>query len=1206
MTTSSHARETGQSSRKNAEVSVRQSPAIGQRFWTLGLLLIVMWAACAPRSIQSDGVKKAEDLNARVLELREAGRFAEAIPLAQEVLMICKAMLGPRHPSTATSLNNLAYLYLETGAYTNAQPLMEEALAVRKAVLGLRHPDTAVSLDNLADLYLRTGAYANAQPLYEEALSIFKELLGPRHPTTAVSLNNLARLHGETGAYLRAQALMEEALAIRKEVLGARHPATATSLNDLAVLYRMTGAYLRAQALMEEALAIRKEVLGVRHPATATSLHNLADLYFETGAFGRAQRLYEEALAISREVLGLRHPETAATLNNLARVYTRTGTYVQAQRLYEEALAIAKEVLGSRHPRTAASLNNLADLYLETGAYGQAQPLLEEALGIRKEVLGSRHPETLVSLNNLAQLYKKTGAYGQAQPLLEDALRIRKEVLGPRHPDTAGSLNNLAQLYMAVGAYASAQPLLEEALAIRKAVLGPRHVDTATSLNNLAGLYIEARAYEQAKLLLEEALVTSREVVGIHHPETVTVLNSLGVLYMQTGAYAQAQSLLEEALAIRKAELGLRHPRTAVSLYNLAQLYAMTGAYTRAQPLIEEALAICHEVLGTDHPETADSLSSLAVLVWGQDQLVVALRHLRAAADINELNLRSLLMLGDESRKRAYMATLEGATSMIISFVEAAASHTPAAKSLGLEVVLQRKGRVLDVLAESLTRIRRSGSPEDQALWARYVASQTDWAEMTLRGPGPQPVDQYRARLDELAQQADKVATELSSRSSQFRAVLEPVTLAQVQRAIPPGAVLLEWVRYHPFNPKAIKLEPRWGEPRYAVYVLKSRGAPVFVDVGEAKALEQQVEKLLTVVRQPGRPQAMQALARDLYRQLIQPVQGHLVSATKLFLSPDGQLNLLPFGLLQGTRGRSLADQYELTYLTSGRDLLRSAIPAGVSGPSLLVADPAFDASIPATQIVATAASPRRSADIDRDGVLFNRLPGTAQEARDLSLLLNLAPSQVLTGMKATEAAVKQVQSPKILHLATHGFFLSNLSEAFPSTWRGVAVEFGERLPAPQGEHPLLRSGLALAGANQRQSGTDDGILTALEVANLDLTGTQLAVLSACETGVGDVRNGEGVYGLRRALVLAGVRTQVVSLWKVDDAATQAFMGHYYRSILNGMGRSAALRATQQKMRNDPKHPDWADPYYWAAFVVIGDSSPLPHERLSAATKERR
>ncbi|SLM47423.1 Kinesin light chain-like protein [Nitrospira japonica] len=1198
--------------------------------WCLFFACIATLTTLTPTWGKKDELATAEQLNTKVMLLYDSGKYTEAISLAKRALVINESALGQNHPTTAASLNNLATLYHLTGAYAKAEPLYERALAIREKVLGPQHPTTATSLNNLAGLYKATGTYAKAEPLYERALAIREKVLGPQHPTTATSLDDLAGLYEATGTYAKAEPLYERALAIREKVLGPQHPDTATSLNNLALLYHLTGAYAKAEPLYERALAIREKVLGPQHPATATSLNNLAGLYETTGTYAKAEPLYERALAIQLKVLGPTHPATATSLNNLAGLYKATGTYAKAEPLYERALAIREKVLGPQHPTTAASLNNLAELYETTGTYAKAEPLYERALAIWEKVLGPQHPTTATSLNNLAGLYKATGTYAKAEPLYERALAIREKVLGPQHPATATSLNNLAGLYEATGTYAKAEPLYERALAIWEKVLGPQHPDTATSLDNLATLYHVTGAYAKAEPLYERALAIQEKVLGPTHPATATSLSHLAALYEATGTYAKAEPLYERALAIREKVLGPQHPATATSLNNLAGLYKATGTYAKAEPLYERALAIQEKVLGPTHPAMATSLShlaglykatgtyakaeplyeralairekvlgpqhpdtgivlyELAFLAWRQSRSADALDKFQRAVHIEDLNARRVLVQGDEERKQAYLATLVEST-VVTSFAVAAALHEPTATSLGLEVVLQRKGRILDVLTDSLLRLRKRLTPEDQELLTNYQAATTDWATLNMRGPGPLRLEQYRTQLVALQQQISSFETQLSSRSGRFRAELDPVTLEKVQRALPPRAVLLEWVHYEPFKPEAINNEPSWGAPRYAVYLLKPSGSAVLVDLGEAQAIDTEVASLLAAVRHPGGTKTVQMRAQALHRRLLQTLYPHVGSATQLLISPDGALNLLPFGVLQDSQGQYLAEQYEITYLTSGRDLLRPASSATTQHPMLLVANPDFGPldSLATGEIVKA----RRSADVERGGLRFTPLPGTAQEAEVLGALLQLQPSQMMTESFATEAAVKQVHGPQILHLATHGFFLSDQPMDLTASARAAGFAPELRPLSLRQENPLLRSGLALAGANQLRSGPkDDGILTALEMASLDLDGTELAVLSACETGVGDVHNGEGVYGLRRALVLAGVRAQVVSLWKVDDATTKEFMVAYYKQLQTGMGPSAALSVVQIAMQ---KNPTLAHPYYWAAFVVIGNASPL-------------
>jgi CHAT domain-containing protein len=326
--------------------------------------------------------------------------------------------------------------------------------------------------------------------------------------------------------------------------------------------------------------------------------------------------------------------------------------------------------------------------------------------------------------------------------------------------------------------------------------------------------------------------------------------------------------------------------------------------------------------------------------------------------------------------------------------------------------------------------------------------------------------------------------------------------------------------------------------------------------------------------------------AREVHDRLMRPLRRHLGDAEHILVSADGLLNLLPFGVLRDEQGRYLVERAQLTYLTSGRDLSRLATAGPKRGAPVVIADPDFGAPRGSGRASSAAGIPSMSTS--RAALRFEPLPQTAVEARAVKAALHLDDDQVLTGRAATEPALRRLTGPRILHLATHGFFLADQPRdpGFPAS-----AAPGRNAPsASAATNPLLRSGLALSGANEAGSGDDDGILTALELAGLDLAGTELAVLSACETGVGQVQSGDGVYGLRRALVLAGVRTQVVSLWKVDDAATKDLMTDYYARLGGGAGRSAGLREAQLAMLDDPAR---SHPYYWAAFVVIGDGTPL-------------
>jgi len=640
-------------------------------------------------------------------------------------------------------------------------------------------------------------------------------------------------------------------------------------------------------------------------------LNNLAVLYHATGAYGQAEPLYKRVLAIYGKALGPEHPDTAMALNNLAGLYHATGAYGQAEPLYKRVLAIYEKALGPEHPDTAMALNNLAELYRVRGSYGQAEPLYKRALAIREKALGPEHPDTAQSLNNLALLYQSTGAYGKAEPLYKRALAIREKALGPEHPDTATVLNNLAGLYRVTGAYGQAIPLLQRALAIREKALGPEHPNMAQTLDNLAGLYHATGAYGQAIPLLQRALAIREKALGPEHPDTAQTFDNLAGLCRDAGAYGQAEPLYKRALAIREKALGPEHPDTAQSLNNLALQYQSTGAYGKAEPLYKRALAIREKALGPEHPDTAQTLNNLAVFRWAMDDGAAALPLFERGQAIEWKNAERFLRTGSESRKHTYLQELRGTTSALISFSFAHSGRR--ATMLGITSVLQTRGRVLDAMSDSIGRLRKSVKPSDRALLDELTALAQQQSTLTHQSHGNLRPEAYRRRLQELSSEQDRLETELSKRSAEFRQQVAPVTLATIQTVIPKDAVLVEWYRYEPFDPKAKDEQSRWGKSRYVAYVLRHDGEPVVIDVGEADTIEQLIHDFRTGLSDPTSTY-VKDVAQELSDKLVKPLLPFLRNTERLLISPDGALNLIPFAALVDERGQYSASKMGITY----------------------------------------------------------------------------------------------------------------------------------------------------------------------------------------------------------------------------------------------------------------------------------------------------
>ena len=940
--------------------------------------------------------------------------------------------------------------------------------------------------------------------------------------------------------------------------------AEAEQLNEQVIQLINQGQYATAIPLAERALAIRKKVLGNEHPLVATSLDNLATLYQSQERYSEAEPLYRQALKMYQRLLGNEHRDVATSLNNLAAVYHRQERYSEAESLYRQALEMKKRLLGNEHLDVATSLNNLASLYESQGRYSEAEPLHRQALEMKKRLLGNEHLDVATSLNNLAYLYERQGRYSEAELLYRQALEMRKRLLGNEHRDLANSLNNLAGLYHILGHYSEAEPLYHQALEMRKRLLGNEHRDVATILHNLAAIYDAQERYSEAEPLYHQALEMTKRLLGNEHPDVADSLSGLAYLYQKQERYSEAETLYRQALEMRKHLLGNEHPDVAGSLNNLAALYHSQGDSTRAVELLSQ---------GTD---------------------------------VEERNLGILLAVGSERQKQDYMATVSSTTDATISLHVQAAPDNPQAARLAFTTILRRKGRILDAVTDNLLSLRQNLTSEDQTLLDQLAATRSQVATLIFKQPENISPDQYRNQVATLKAQSDELEATLARRSSQFRSASQPVTLEAVQQLIPADAALVELVLYRPFNPKAKKTDERWGIPRYVAYVLHSKGEPKWVDLGEALPINQAVEDFGNALKSDASD--IKPVARALDEKLMQPIRKLLGNTHNVLLSPDSQLNLIPFVALVDENNRYLVENYSISYLSSGRDLLRLQNHAQSRSQSVIVANPDYEnpgdptsvaiitkgepTQIAASQPVNLSTNPTQTRGVLDSGraenTTFDPLTNTAAEATAIAPML---PGAILlTGSQATENAIKQLQAPTILHLATHGFFFQDLPMVAPPDF-GHTILSGTRSTTPsvrpnEKENPLLRSGLALAGANPRSSGSEDGILTALEAAGLNLSGTKLVVLSACKTGVGDVQNGEGVSGLRRALAIAGAESQLMSLWAVNDYKTNKLMVDYYQRLKNHVGRSEALRQTQLDMLQNPESQH---PYYWAAFIPSGD-----------------
>ena len=868
------------------------------------------------------------------------------------------------------------------------------------------------------------------------------------------------------------------------------------------------------------------------------------------------------------------------------------GKYDQAKPLVERALAISEGVRGAGDPFVWALLRALGSVASYVEDFPTAERLYQRALAAAETALGPRHPAVALAATELAWVYEHTGRRPKAEELGNQALEVIERTLGPDHPLVATCLIKLGVIRHSAGDLEKAEAIDRRVIAILENTKSTETITFAAGLHNLSLVLGDKRKLEHAALLERRSLAILEKLQGTGSYAVAKSWQWLGMIARQQKDYAGAEEDYQRSLAIVQEIRGADDAEVAADLNNLANIYRIRGDVERSIDTHLRALRIWEKTSGRYHGNTLLSLGNIARAYAGTGDIDRAIEFQRRADAVIEAQFALNVATGSEKQKLSFVKSMSERTDRTISLDLDLARDRPDATELAALVVLQRKGRVLDAMTDTLAVVRqhaRDGPDRDLLDHLRLTIGRL--ARIALGGSPELRPEERQKTIDGLELTRERLEAEIGNHSAEFRARSRDVTLAAVQNAIPAEAALVEFVLYRPFDPKAENNAEAYGEPHYAAYVVSGHAPPRGRDLGSAATIDAAVEAFRQALRDPHRSD-VNARGRTVDSLVLAPLRDIVGEASQLLIAPDGELSLIPFEAFVDDHDRYAIERYAVSYLSSGRDLLRFQVPREAQSEPLIIANPAFGEPEPARapRGLAAASSARRSVTSapDLTTVYFAPLAGTAAEADAIKSLF--PDTRVLSREQASKAALTRVEAPRFLHIATHGFFLQDSSFSHgrtPDAIRGIDAT--SRI-----DNPLLRSGLALSGANLNKDSNDTGILTALEASNLNLWGTRLVTLSACDTGVGEVRTGEGVYGLRRAFFLAGAETLLMSLWPVSDVVTREMMTAYYGGLKAGEGRGNALRQVQLAMlaRKNRRHP-----FYWAIFIQAGEWTSLDGRR---------
>ena len=967
----------------------------------------------------------------------------------------------------------------------------------------------------------------------------------------------------------------------------------AEALAMLGETHYFEGDADKAREYSVKAYQIHQDLDSVQGVGYANLVYNLTYMHYEIGMYAEALAYGEQMLTLDKANYGVDSEEYAATLTTLSSIYQGLSQPRKAEKLCRQALQEISPKTFSQFIVTA----HLGDLYSQLGEYSQADEQLLSALALAQYLEGSNTLEYAATLVSLATLYRKWGRYAESERFFLDASDIINNLppspLAPEYQATVQ--NNLANMYVDMARYAEAMTLYEDLKVKDADMFGTEHPNYAITLLNASRGLRRQGQLEKANAYLNEAIDVFTEVLGPQHILSLSANSQQVELYTLQGEYDQAEATADALMKAIAKEMGKENPYYLRNLFSKGLVLAKQNDARQARKLISKSQQIGATVYSTRHPEYARYSRQLAVLNWYDNRPEEAIRAYNATFENYFGQIDAYFpALSEPEKAKFYNNTLKVTFEEFNSFAIAQSDERPELLGQMYDYQLATKALIM----YSTGKVRESIMASEDA---ELIQLFNDWLALKERisrlySMSNEELAEQPEPLNDLVEQANRLEKDLGNRSQAFAGTFsqERTTWQQVRDHLSKGEAAIEIIRFRTFSPEAAgHFED---EVHYAALIVRhdTRDHPQLVVIKNGKMLESDWTAYY-------RNSILYRLDdEESYSNFWAPLKPSLNGIDKVFISPDGLYHQVSFNTLKNPEtGHFLIDEILVEQVTNTKDIIAYAEEAATSGlqtgKAFFFGFPNYNLGLDEETLAAAEIANKVATTVSLDrglrgslqryvsnNQLLAMLPGTKTEVEAITELYAQQSRNFTTfmGDDAVEEQLKQMEMPSTLHIATHGFFLEDTPEASAG---GSADDYVG--------NPLLRSGLILAGANtfiaaganQSPLTQEDGILTAYEVMNLNLDQTDLVVMSACETGLGTIKNGEGVYGLQRAFRVAGADAIIMSLWTVSDAATTQLMEHFYENWLTTGDKQEAFRQAQQQLRES-----FPEPYYWGAFVMVG------------------
>jgi CHAT domain-containing protein/tetratricopeptide (TPR) repeat protein len=939
---------------------------------------------------------------------------------------------------------------------------------------------------------------------------------------------------------------------------------------------------------------------------------------YVSGNYREAHKIALQGLEYARIQFGVESLEAARFLYDVGNGFFHLGNAKASEEYIQLAIKIYKRELGSDSKDVGYALNSLAAIYMQLGQIEEAETCLRRVITIWENKLSLRDFELALAYHNLGSVLIEQGRESESRPKVQRAIYILENTSVPPAYAAAPGLFRLTltKIERNLGNFDKALEIATEAKEIVKSNLNGDHPNAIQVEKEFANIYRDEGKFTESAEHLKTVLEMQKKVYGFEHPEIAHTLNNLAQIYECIDMNLEAEELYLSSLDMRKKLLGNRHPDVATPLNNLGLLYAHQKRLIDSEQLLQQALEIREKTLSSNHPILVQTIHNLGIVNIALNKFDKALSLMERVERLDDQLLEYRMLGSNEFEKEISLKTIGQRFEVLVSLVCQHMTDSKDAINIAFEAVTRRKGLLTAILANERVTIKANTD-----LSKKLRNTTNHLASLAIRGSRTLPTSQYVSLVQELNDRLDKLEVEISTNNNydaiSDKQFAQTPKLSMLPESLPGDTALIEYVMCPMIDFTKLDFKKGNSPIHYLAFIIRGGKSTekFLVNLGPVEGIDkivrQHMSELEFVSLRPmdleterHAEKVLSSIGRELYSRVFAPIEPLIENAKAIFIAPDGELNLLAFGILKNHQDRYLIEEYQFSYLVTTKDLRRFR---SCSGEGMFIfADPNYDLAPFEIQPELDASL----SDVSSLSAFFkthkwNRLAGTHEEAQAIAQCFMGNKVNIFLGENAREDIVKQLVSPQILHLATHGFFLQNeyLETGFPtliskrdllddeseSTDKKVFIQF----PA------LLRSGLVFAGANQASrcplSGdVDDGILTALEASTLKLWNTDLVVLSACEAGLGVIDFYDSVIGLRRAFLVAGAQTLVTSLWPVPDKDTATLMTTFYRHIKNGNGRAKALHeATIEALNNRRKLSGTAHPFYWGAFICLGNTAPI-------------